>query len=490
MKNLRTTIYLMLAVLMLLGCGIVSASTWQMKQNDQYHTARADYAIPPNRMNSSFFDVFLWQSTSPDSPDNGNFGGSSMPFFDGVGPDSSDIVVGTYHWPKGIQGMDRHTGQTFWYGNPDGGEVIGKTTPAFSADGSVIYVVNDWTSSGARMMAFATTQGPANFWGNQADPYPSHLEKPSPVVCNNDGRIFSYGWDDRPYAAQDNGTALTQVWAAATSNSMCISNPSLWTNEDDGEIIISAGRADRVKAYDDFENEIWVTDTPDKTDATPTIDPISGNIYLAVGFGDIYFVGLDISGNYLYESNATLLYDYEEGSNSPQRAVASGCLSHDGMTYYFQTVAEDGSGKLYAVNTETGSLKWNYNTQSKGLEETYSCPIVTSNGVVIVGNNDNGIYFAIEDQGQANPVLLDTFTVSAGGNARASATLSSDGLLYLPLRTSWVAGNGNNQVPDYSIQNLFCALDMASDASLKLYPPGKQRVFAGNASVLLKWIEV
>lgn len=469
---------------------IARAESWQMKQRDQYHTGRADYTVPATRMNSSFFDVFLWQTPTPDSPSNGGVGGSSMSFFDGVGPNNSDIVVGTYHWPKGIQGMDRHTGQTFWSGNPDGGEVIGKTTPAFSAEGSVIYVVNDWTDSGARMMAFPTTDGPANFWGNQNDPSPSHLEGPSPVVCNNDGRIFSFAWCDRPYAAWDTGMELVEVWAAPTDNSVCISNPSLWTNEEDGEVIVAAGRTPALRAYDDFENEIWVTAIPRETDATPTIDPLSGNIYVAVGFDDIYIVGLDIDGVPLWTDAGSKVYEYQEGVNSRQRATAVGCLSHVGTTYYFQTVAEDGSGQLYAINTVDGSIKWTYDTQSKGWEDTHSCPIVTPDGVVIVGNNENGVYYAIEDQGQGNPVLLDTMAVAAGGNARASATLSSDGRLYLPLRTDWVVGNGDGQIPDYSIQNVFCALDMTPDAAMPLYPPGKQRAIAGNASVLLKWVEV
>lgn len=485
MKN-RTAVLIYLG--MVLGfVSIAQADTWQMKQRDQYHTGRADYTVPTTRMNNSFFDVFLWQKPSPDSPGDGSLGGSSMPFFDGVGPGNADVVVGTYHWPKGIAGMDRHTGQTFWSGNPDGGETIGETTPAFSEDGSVIYVVNDWTSSGARLMAFATADNPSNFWGNQSDPYPYHLEGASPVVCNNDGRIFSFSWNDRPYAGQDSGEIIAEVWAAPTSNSMCISNPSLWTNGENGEVIISVGRDPHVRAYDDFENEVWVADIPEGTDATPTIDPDNGNIYVASGFGDIYIVGLDIDGNPLWTDAALLVYDYQDGVNSQQRASAVGCLSHDGGTYYFQTVASDGSGQLCAVNTIDGSIKWTFDTQSKGWEGTYSCPIVTPNGVVIVGNNENGTYFAIEDQGQDNPVLLDTLTVAAGGNAKASATLSSEGLLYLPLRTNWIAGNGDGQTPDYSTQNLFCAMDMRYDAAATLYPPGRQRAIAGNASITVKW---
>ena len=104
-----------------------------------------DYVVPPERLNGSFFDVFFWQARVPGSPIDGNLSSTSMSFFDEAGPNGADIVVGGYHWPKGVQGMDRHTGEVFHRGNPDGGETIGVNTPAFSNDGSVIYVTNDAT---------------------------------------------------------------------------------------------------------------------------------------------------------------------------------------------------------------------------------------------------------------------------------------------------------------------------------------------------------
>jgi hypothetical protein len=161
---------------------IAHADTWQMKQRDPYHTGRANFTVPASRLNSSFFDVFQWQKPSPDSPGDGDFNGSSMSFFDGAGPDSSDIVVGTYHWPKGIQGMDRHTGKRFWYGNPDGGEYIAGITPAFSNNGQTIYVINDSTSPVGPMMAFSPTVGPSVYHSNAGDFQAELLSNGNPVV--------------------------------------------------------------------------------------------------------------------------------------------------------------------------------------------------------------------------------------------------------------------------------------------------------------------
>ncbi|MBN2513602.1 MAG: PQQ-binding-like beta-propeller repeat protein [Sedimentisphaerales bacterium] len=466
---------------------IGQADSWPMKQRDQYHTGRAAFAVPATRMNETFFDVFLWQTPTPGSPGEGNFGGSSMSFFDGAGPDGGDIVTGTYHWPKGVQGMERHTGKLFWCGNPDGGEYIAHVTPGFSVDGSTIYVINDSTSANGPLMAFSPIDGPSIFRDNRYDINPEHLSLGSPLVCWDDGRIFAYSWDDRPYAAWDYGSDLGEVWAAPCQTYTCFNEPSLWTDMYGNKYLISIGRGGFIMAFDDYGNTLWDVPVPAGTDMTPTIDPDSGSIYAAVGMDHIYVVGLDINGYPLWD--AAHVHDFTSLSQ-PQRAVGTGCLSFDGATYYFQTAAENGSGKLYAINTSDGSLKWTYDTQSKGWEEHSACPIVTENNVVIVGNNDNNTYFAIEDQGQDNPVLLDTLSVDESGSARASATLSADGLLYLPIRTIWTAGNGSNQVPDYTTQNLFCALDMTEDAQTILYPPGKQRAIAGNGSVMLKWIQV
>ena len=71
--------------------------SWPMFQRDPQHTGRADYTVPPDRMNDTFFDVFLWQKPSPGAPIDGNCDFGSMPFFDGAGPEGADLVVGTYH---------------------------------------------------------------------------------------------------------------------------------------------------------------------------------------------------------------------------------------------------------------------------------------------------------------------------------------------------------------------------------------------------------
>ncbi|MFH1148207.1 MAG: carboxypeptidase-like regulatory domain-containing protein, partial [Pseudomonadota bacterium] len=117
-----------------------------------------------------------------------------------------------------------------------------------------------------------------------------------------------------------------------------------------------------------------------------------------------------------------------------------------------------------------------------------SSPIVTENGVIVVGNNLGRTHYAIKDNGTEG-VLLDTLSVDPDGEAEAgaSATISPDGRLYLPLRTTWAAGNGDGETPTYAVTNLFCALDITAGAVAVLYPPSGMAAVALNNAVSLSW---
>ncbi len=439
---------------------------WPMKQRTMHQTGRAQFTVPSHRMNDTFFDVISWQTPIPGNPDNendGRFGGTSMTFFDGAGPDGTDIVLGTYHWPKGIQGMNRHTGEVLWNGNPDnGGEEIAKMTPAFSNDGSSVYLTNQYTASGGSLLAFDTADGPSMVRHNALDITPENLKYGSPVI-GPQGRIYVHGWWDRPRAGTDNGTSIAETWQAKNPLGMLKNDAALFQ---DGAIlkVISGGRDTNIKCFDGHTgDELWSISLGKVVDASVTIDPSNGNIYVGAGDNDIYVVGVDKNGNPLpgWPSTFVQVHDWIDGTNNPQRSQAAGCLSHDGSTYYFQTTSEQGDGKLYAVNTMDGSVKWSFDTQAKGPEVWSSAsPIVTKNNVIIIGNHDGDTYFAIHDQGNAG-VLLDTFQMDASGDvcAKASPTLSSEGQLYLPLRTKWTAGNAS-QTPDLTVRHLFCSFDL------------------------------
>ncbi len=460
-----TIIFGVMGWIMVLAVPTYSAE-WQMNGRDMGHCNRADFVVPADRQNNRFFDTILWQKPSPGSPGIGDFSSTSMVFFDGTGPGGTDIVVAGYHWPKGVQAMDRMSGELLWFGLPAGGEAIGENIPAFSNDGSVIYVTNNSTTSveypnGHPLMAFETTIGPSVYWHNGGMAEPNNLAVVSPTIAP-DGRIFLHPWNSKPHAGSDSGTDISEVWAAETLIKVCKGDISLY--QDAGGLkVVAASRGGTVRAWDGATGaELWSVDaTGAGVDASFSIDPGNGNLYVAGGFSDIYVIGLDIDGNNLWGVTPhQLVYDYVEGSNNPERASSSGCLSHDGATYYFETLSATGEGKLYAINTADGTIKWTLATASEGEgEHDGSVPIVTPNGILVVGNNDGDTYYAVRDDGTAGTVL-DTLAIDSDGSARATATLSPDGRLYLPVRITWTVSNGDGDLPSQQTGNVFTAFDL------------------------------
>jgi outer membrane protein assembly factor BamB len=150
-------------------------------------------------------------------------------------------------------------------------------------------------------MAFAAVSGPASYRHNGADPQPGHMGAYSPRVAA-DGRIFLHGWVDRPYAATDTGTYLMETWAAATSTSSGLSDPVLYQ---DGPtlMVISGARWGGIVAHHGATGaELWRTTVAATVDATATIDPANGNIYVGAGSDDIWIVGLNKSGQPLWSA--------------------------------------------------------------------------------------------------------------------------------------------------------------------------------------------
>ena len=437
------------------------AAVWQMKQKDMFNTGRADYTVPADRQNDSFFDNILWQTTTT-----GDFRGSGFVFYDGAGPDGTDIAVCTNTWVNAATGVDRHTGKRFWQDTPGGGDNIGKMVPAFSNDGSTIYISTDAVSGPC--IAWPTASGPAaGIWDNRNDVVPGHLSLFSPSIAPDD-RIFLHQWSNTCYAGIDDGAAITEVWAASiTGIQICYGDPALYEGQD-GLVVVTCGRSGRVAAFDgDTGAALWDVWTYQASDGSPTIDPDNGNIYCNAGFaGDIYVIGLDINGGRLWSDVKLQVHEDNSEPNQMERAQSTGCLSHDGATYYFQTVGAMANGKLYAIDTSDGSVKWSHPTQSLAPGEiNASCPIVTQNGVLVVGNNHSGQYLALRDDGD-HGTLLDTLEVEPnlfdqGMRAMASAVIAPDGKMYIPVRMHWTVGNGDTETPSNNVEYCLTAFDLS-----------------------------
>jgi hypothetical protein len=461
------------------------ADSWPMKQRDMCKTGRASFTVPASRLGSTFFDVLRWQKPSG----SGGILSTSMSFFDGVGPSGADLVAGGYYANSGVQGMDRHTGKHFWHGQPSGGDGISMITPAFSPDGDVIYVGSDGTP---HIVGFYPTTGPGGtHWGGSDD----RLTGASPTIAP-DGRIFTTRWEDGPYGGTDNPpTDIALTWIRGEQTQTDSTEPALYQYPSVGLRVVVSGRTDRIKCFDGATGAlVWSTSNNigAGTDISPTIDPANGNVYCAYARGDngnVYVVGLNRDGGALWSSVARQVYSY--GANADLYGwCTTGCLSHDGGTYYVHVSTGPsvvpGNGRLLAVNTANGTLRWSFNTQSRGQETGLSCPIVTPNGVIVVGNNFGDTYYAIQDGGEEG-TLLDTLAVDPSGDARASATLSADGLLYLPARMVWFVSNGDGDGPTFEVASVFSAFDLNDGAVTALPPPGRQGGIAVNHAVKLYW---
>lgn len=486
------SVLFVLAVLPLPTRAAGTGATWPMAQGDPQHTGRASFSVPESRRNALLFDIALWQTPTGEEASSGWVTSTQMTFFDGAGPGGADLVLGTYHWPKGVAGLDRHDGRVLWSGNPSGGETIGNVVPAFAPDGATVYVTNDSTQTGewpggTPLMAFSATAGPGTFRHNGGDADPADLEATHPVI-SPDGRIFMHRALGVPAAGVDDGASIHHAWIGTGPAVLAASDVSLFQRAD-GLQAVAVSRDGRLVAWDASSGAIrWAVDIPGG-DATPTIDPQNGNVYAAIGEGDVYVAGVNASGQALWGSPSVRVYQYVEGSNDPARVASAGCLSWDRATYYLQTVTNEGTGRLYAIATATGAVRWSYDTQAAGWDIRGSAPIVTQDGTVVVGNDLGRTYYALHDDG-THATLLDTLVVSAPGEARASASLAPDGLLYLPAQVVWRAGNGNGQAPTYRAEKLFNAFDLSAGAVQQLWPPGNQRALARNHAVLVKWVPV
>ncbi len=480
------------AVVLCIAAGQASADSWPMKHADAQKTGRAMYAVPASRQNSGLFDVMLWQKRTPGSPGNGALGSSSIVFFDGAGSGGANVAVLGYHWPKGVLGVDRGTGKQLWSGLPAGGESIGEMTAAFAPNGATVYVTNDATASGTwpsghPLMAFSAATGPATFRHNGGMPSPGMLSAISPTIAP-DGRVFLHSWCDGPYGGVDTGSQIVLGWSPPIPHDTCFNDPALY-GSGASMMVVVPGRSGAVRAY--AAGAIaWQRQIDATMDASATIDPANGRVFVPAGSDDVYVAGLTATGQNLWAgSPRALVYDWQPGVNNPHRAQSAGCLSHDGATFYFQTVSQQADGRLFAVNTSNGSLKWSLDTGSTGWEGHMSSPTVTLNAIIFVGNNDGDDYLAIRDDGTTG-TILDTVSVDAAGSARATAAISAAGLLYLPLRTYWTATNGDGEAPNGQIENLFSCVDLREGAVPGLPPPANQAAFSRNQAVFLEWTPV
>jgi hypothetical protein len=125
----------------------------------------------------------------------------------------------------------------------------------------------------------------------------------------------------------------------------------------------------------------------------------------AIANGILYMGSLDKKLYALNADTGALKWSYTTGGpldySSPAVALAKGLV-----------FVGSNNGKLYALNADTGAFKWSYTT---GGPLVYSSPAV-ANGVVYVGSNDGNVYALNAVSGAS---LWSAFTGSEVGSSPA-----------------------------------------------------------------------
>ena len=240
------------------------------------------------------------------------------------------------------------------------------------------------------------------------------------------------------------------------------SAPSLYQNGSQ-LIVIATGRGGLIDAFDGTTGAtLWSTNAGLGTDATPTVDPANGRIYVAMGFDNIVIAGLDANGHPLWGTATKPVYT-DSGGTDPQEA-GSGALSFDGSTYYFQTLSSLGKGMLYAINTAdrrrevvvrhaeqgSGERKPVSHRSSRKTASSSSATTTTARTTRSRTTELGTLIATIQtqpDTAPPRPGLGDDFP-------RRHA---------LPADAGPGTGGVPTQPPTGTVQNLYCAIDMTAN---------------------------
>ena len=382
-----------------------------------WNTNSSPYDVDPVRP----FDVF-WASYSTD----GQFNRASGIALADVGATSTPYLFGSAGWSENRPYRKSRTNgaSTGWVAENAQNDSGTGFRIALSPDGSRLYHID----IGNQIRAYNTTTNPAGtpLWSIDGDAGSRGIK--NLVKVGPDGLIYGH------FAG---ATALDpadgSVEWQSTGNPENANMPGAFYSDGTTTWYIVSGSTTKICAYNITSlnpDPVWTYTDSQNGYSGPTIDPNTGDIYV---FRTTRLIKLTSSGSFVWASPAI---------SSGESCYSYGALSRDGQTFYYQTGNTSSTGKLYAFNTSDGSVKWIYATNARA-SMYYGGPVVSNNGLVFVANaanspSDNLVY-CIQDGGQGNPILLDTFDMydqsDAGG---PSLAIGPGGVVYMD---GWSASN-------------------------------------------------
>ncbi len=231
----------------------------------------------------------------------------------------------------------------------------------------------------------------------------------------------------------------------------------------DNKLYATSWNGDVVKIDIGSGNKLWETNIGWSSESSPIIND------------DMVFVGSSEGLFAINKETGDIKWQKKLGSVSSQPAFIDGfvyCGSHD--------------GNVYAFDSKKGTLEWTYHTGN----EIYSSPIIDNN-ILYVGSNDGYIY-AIDIQNGKEKWSYET------GGAVCSSPLVCDGVIYIGswdnnlyalesktgnLQWKFTAGWGIDSSPAIDDNNLYVGCEDNTFYALDVEEGTVKWTFTANAGI-------
>jgi outer membrane protein assembly factor BamB len=278
------------------------------------------------------------------------------------------------------------------------------SSPAVASDGTI------YTGSQAGKLYAINPDGTLKWSYTTGD----GINESSPAI-GSDGTIYIGALDNKLYAINPNGTLK---WAYTTGDMISCSSPAV---SSDGTVYIGSNDK-KLHAVDSNGNLKWVFTTDSTVHSSPAIGE-DGTVYIGGNWTDnsLYALNPD-NGSIKWIFNTK---DYDESGFDEGGAVSSPAIGNDGTIY----IGSKEEKKLYAVNPDDGSRKWQNTVPIGGFIS--SAPVIGEDGTIYIGSEDWKLY-AFNPDGTLKWTFLTGFIV------QSSPAIGSDGTIYFGSRDNHI----------------------------------------------------
>lgn len=283
-----------------------------------------------------------------------------------------------------------------------------QSSPVVNSGGSVVYVGSD----DGKLYAIDTTTGAApTGW---TDLSTGSAINSSPAINSDNSTVYVGSDDGNLYAVDADTGSILAAWGSAFSTGDAVeSSPTLSADE---TVVYIGSNDDKLYAINTSDgSEKWSFSTGGDITGKPAVNPDDGTIYIGSQDGKLYALDPD---------DGSKKWEYDTGT----AMVSSPAVSSDGTVVYFgsqRTSITLSSGEtyyhaLYALHTDDGSVKWNYDTGNNVV----ASPAIYGTTRLYVASDADALHAFTLDDNASNirekyvtyEDLMSEITVSSTGN--------------------------------------------------------------------------